>query len=113
MIALALAWKVALDDPMPSPCLRSPLLTARHLPLTALGGSALGELRGLPVLDHFQRSRAIASDAAVAIYLVAFALIGAAAARADVREMAAEERHVDKIPGSRDPPSSGSSRGSR
>jgi len=114
MIALALAWKVALDAPMPSPCLRSPLLTARHLPLTALDGSALGELRRLPVLDHFQHPHAIASDAAVAIYLVAFALIGAAAVRADVREMAAEEdRHADKTPNARDPPSSGSSRGSR
>jgi len=90
-LGLAIAWKAALPEPAAFVCQRSPLLTARHDPLTALPGQSLEEILHLADLQYLHSHPAVASDTTVIGFLLAVGLLGLAAAHSDVREMAAEK----------------------
>jgi len=85
---LAAAWKTAQSGNVPAMCLRSPVLVARHTPLTALGGRALAELLHLPGLHLSPAAEpSLATDTMVAAALLAFGVLGAAVMCTDVLEM--------------------------
>lgn len=99
LLFFAAAWKSAQSGTVPAMCLRSPVLAARHAPLTALGARALAELVQLP---SFHLSPAASPspviDVMVAAALVALGVLSAAVMYADIVEMVEDTAEEEKVP---------------